>query len=190
MNPNFKTGICKNFYNGCVYANKCNFAHSIDEIQPKKCLYDKKCVNERCTFFHTGEPCDKKSLWVSGMKMHFEYTTNECDTNPINIIKNNVVGFEPKTITDVENIMNGFNKHSLVITPDEDSVITDFKKMEVSDVYETMRNDEKNEPRVKIELPKTNKYQVELNCEPDVFLKITSYMRTLGVDYSLCSICK
>jgi hypothetical protein len=49
-----KTTMCK-FGKTCSRKNTCNYAHDENELVIRKCVYDPKCVNPECKFYHIGD---------------------------------------------------------------------------------------------------------------------------------------
>ena len=48
-----RTAFCRRmFTHGICKLEGCTFAHSIDELVPIRCKWDRRCSNPECTFFH------------------------------------------------------------------------------------------------------------------------------------------
>ena len=59
VHANMYTQMCKNVLdNGDCERVKCSYAHSLEQLQPRRCNYDSRCINERCMFIHSKENKD------------------------------------------------------------------------------------------------------------------------------------
>jgi len=191
-NANYRTNICTNFYIGCGY-NRCGFAHNINELLPRKCGYDGKCINDKCAFYHTGDELDKNSLWNNLLKNHLQYSF---ENDILNIIKNTIKGFDPKTIEDINNVKLGLNNKSFIVEIDDVESQNNLKEIKIigsDDIYNDMKNLEDNVANIKLMQPinkDISRYGLDLVCDKDQYLLITNYIKSLNVDYTLGFISK
>lgn len=76
-NPNYKTAICKSVLDGktCDYKNKCNFAHSEDEMEKYLILRRKTYKTSKCKKFH------QKLFCSFGEKCHHIHYEKESEMN-------------------------------------------------------------------------------------------------------------
>ena len=70
-----KTTMCK-FGKSCVRIKTCNYAHSESELVVRKCIYDPKCVNPDCKFFHIGDKVKKQNILPSAVNEEKEMCKN------------------------------------------------------------------------------------------------------------------
>lgn len=50
-----KTRLCSYYKVGCVHKDKCTYAHSKEELQPRFCIYRTFCKDKKCTNYHPGD---------------------------------------------------------------------------------------------------------------------------------------
>lgn len=69
----YKTRLCRHL-GKCLYRDKCNFAHDLNEIKYVKCINGLLCFNEKCEYFHPEEwnPTNNKILCT-------DCKDNKCD---------------------------------------------------------------------------------------------------------------
>jgi|694.fasta_scaffold136994_7 hypothetical protein len=201
-NANYRTNICTNFYVGCGY-NKCGYAHNVEELLPRKCGYDGKCINERCNFYHSKDTLDKLKLWRNLIKNHLQYTH---ENDILNITKNTIKGFEPKTIDDINKVFDGYNKNSFIVSVNESTNdLNEIKIIKSNDIYNDMKDLEMadsinliEEGLKKINLtcnippinPQINRYCVDFVCDKNQYTLITDFIRSLNVEYNIGFISK
>lgn len=51
------TKMCVDVYygNSCSKGGGCGYAHSVEELRPRKCKFDERCRNDHCDFIHSSE---------------------------------------------------------------------------------------------------------------------------------------
>ena len=191
--PNYRTNICNNFFIGCGYS-KCGFAHNINELLPKKCGYDGRCINKKCNFYHTGEPLNKNNLWETLLKCHLQYTY---ENDKLEIIKNTIKGFDPKTIDDINKVLNGENIKSFVVHIDDDiesqNNLKEISIIKSDNIFIEMKKLEEKINNLTIDncnYTDTHRYGLDIVCDKDKYLLITNFIKSLNVEYSLGFISK
>ena len=50
-----KTRLCVFYKIGCTNGDKCTYAHSKEELQPRFCIYKTFCKDTKCTNYHPGD---------------------------------------------------------------------------------------------------------------------------------------
>ena len=83
---------------------KCNFAHSIDELNPMVCMFDRKCKKDDCLRFHPSFQTKEQYCETNGFV--FQNTANIATENNKNN-ENKFVFFDPYEVMDeIEEVMD------------------------------------------------------------------------------------
>jgi hypothetical protein len=107
----------------CLMRSECTFAHSIEELNPIPCVYNDRCVNERCTRFH---PAKGETIQQYADKNAFVFQSNEEKEIPAE--QRFIIRFDPEDQDDVEIVY--------VYEDEEDEDILDILRREDGDIEE------------------------------------------------------
>ncbi len=194
-NSTSHTCICIHFLVGCKRKD-CSFAHSKTQIKARLCKFNLRCSKKKmCIYHHSNdkEPT-KDDLWKRGIDQHIKYTF---ENNQLTMLENKVVGFNPKSIQDINDVyIDNFSIHEKVII--EPEVVTplmeiEHEKYEPTELFEKMKELELNDKIEYNYIPQIRKriffqLDIEVSTTED-YVKICDYIRSLGGNPIVKSIC-
>lgn len=86
------TKCTKPCHHGVCLMSDCTFAHSIEELNPIPCVYNERCVNERCNRFH---PSKGETVQQYANKNNFVFPSPPSEQK-IEEEKRIIIHFEPE----------------------------------------------------------------------------------------------
>lgn len=167
MNINkYKTKLCFFYekYNKCNNEDKCNYAHGVSEL---RCLFDEKCVNEKCKRIHIKRERDICVFTSKEENMDMD-DTNYSDYNEendnINIFDNEQFPIIKEKINNNENNNENNNDDNVNVKKKEENKILYSSVIKKGTIHKYSEDDNMNNYDEEIKSPEIN-VAINVNCK-------------------------